>query len=195
LPPEQLQHVLAVLQRSRLEREEISVIWAREAHHDERVYGWHTRLHNAVQRNFDDAMSERQRAIHETHTELELTTNILLQTHAAIWLFKHDRGRFPEHLGELVPKYLTSLPVDPNSVPLCYRVEGEEFVLYSVGWDGKDDGGQFSTFGRYWGAWHASKSFRDARSWLTESYDFDLGTLNREEPVEEPPPASPEENP
>ena len=97
---------------------------------------------------------------------------------------------------------ISKSPVDPNSVPLCYRVEGKEFVLYSVGWDGKDDGGKFGTWGHYWGSWHASKSFRDARDWLPTSYDFDLGTLNREEPVveealpaAEPPASPPEENP
>jgi len=49
--------------------------------------------------------------------------------------YKLDHGEFPGELSGLVPNYLDSVPIDPFT--------GEEFrALYSVGPDGKDDGGR-----------------------------------------------------
>jgi hypothetical protein len=64
---------------------------------------------------------------------------LALRWHAA----DYDGG-LPETLGELVPAYLPAVPADPfapDGAPLRYQREGGEAVLYSVGWDGKDDGG------------------------------------------------------
>lgn len=56
-------------------------------------------------------------------------------------------GHYPEGLDALVPRLLDRLPPDPvNDQPLKYRREApDRFVLYSVGLDGKDDGGQPAT--------------------------------------------------
>jgi len=194
LPKEDLQDVLAVLKKSRAEREEISVSLARQADFEEQVYGWHTRYEHAASRDYFDWNRELPRTlgIHNSRSELELTTNILLQTHAAIRLFQHDQGRLPESLDELVPGYLGSPAVDPNSVPLRYRiadknVEGQDFVLYGVGWDGRDDGGRFTTYNRFFGTLAGSKWSSESLRPNQISYDMDLGMLNREERVEEPP--------
>jgi hypothetical protein len=47
-------------------------------------------------------------------------------------------------LDALVPEFLAQVPLDPMSgKPLCYRLNPDgTFILYSVGEDGKDDGGQ-----------------------------------------------------
>jgi hypothetical protein len=50
----------------------------------------------------------------------------------------------PGQLSDLVPEYLPALPRDfMNGKALVYRQRpaGDEFLLYSVGVDGKDDGG------------------------------------------------------
>jgi hypothetical protein len=130
--------------------------------------------------------------IHNSRSELELTTNILLQTHAAICMFQHDQGRLPESLDELVPGYLGSPAVDPNSVPLRYRLEGKNmasrgFVLYGVGWDGRDDGGRFTTYNRFFGTLAGSKWSSESLRPNPISYDMDLGMFNREEMVDDPP--------
>jgi len=66
-------------------------------------------------------------------------------TVAAIALKRYqlNHQRLPEKLDELVPEFLAAVPVDlMDAKPLRYRREGEtDFVLYSVGEDGKDDGG------------------------------------------------------
>lgn len=53
-------------------------------------------------------------------------------------------GAYPEQLTELTPRFLDRLPVDPvNGEPLKYRREApDRFMLYSVGFNLKDDGGQ-----------------------------------------------------
>ena len=49
----------------------------------------------------------------------------------------------PETLGQLVPDYLAEVPVDPfDGRPLRYRRTDQGFVVYSVGEDSKDDGGE-----------------------------------------------------
>ncbi|HEY2787103.1 MAG TPA: hypothetical protein VGJ05_19245 [Fimbriiglobus sp.] len=62
----------------------------------------------------------------------------------ALATFHKDNGKYPSKLDELAPKYLTSVPVDYfNNKPLTYRVEGKGYVFYSVGPNGKDDGGRW----------------------------------------------------
>jgi hypothetical protein len=51
----------------------------------------------------------------------------------------------PEKLRLLVPEFLTELPIDPfdpANGPLRDTNTGGDFVAYSVGVDGKDDGGR-----------------------------------------------------
>ena len=47
-------------------------------------------------------------------------------------------------MAELTPKYLPAPALDPFSLgkPLLYRRNGSGYVLYSIGPDGKDDGGR-----------------------------------------------------
>jgi len=61
----------------------------------------------------------------------------------AIVLFKRDEGRLPQKLAELTPKYLDKVPDDPfDGKQMKYRLDTDgSWVVYSVGADGKDDGG------------------------------------------------------
>ena len=53
-------------------------------------------------------------------------------------------GAYPETLDTLSPKFIEKLPHDIiNGQPLHYRrTDGGQFVLYSVGWNEMDDGGE-----------------------------------------------------
>ena len=55
-------------------------------------------------------------------------------------------GKFPDSLAALVPDFLASVPTDyMDGKPVKYRRnEDGSFILYSVGEDGKDDGGDGS---------------------------------------------------
>ena len=64
-------------------------------------------------------------------------------------------GRLPEKLNSLVPEIIASLPLDPMSGnAFGYRIDGQRaFVLYSVGSDGIDNGGDEGGPGPKWGFW------------------------------------------
>ena len=66
----------------------------------------------------------------------------------AIALRRHriGHGKFPDHLDRLVPEFIREVPVDlMNNKPLAYRLADKGSpLLYSVGDDGRDDGGDFS---------------------------------------------------
>jgi hypothetical protein len=48
----------------------------------------------------------------------------------------------PDELNNLVPEFMDSLPEDPfNGKPLLYRKLDKGYCVYSVGANGKDDGG------------------------------------------------------
>ncbi len=65
-----------------------------------------------------------------------------LQVVLAGQAFHRDRERFPATLDELVPNYLTEIPVDPfDGRPIKYRLDPEGAVVYSVFENGIDDGG------------------------------------------------------
>ena len=64
-------------------------------------------------------------------------------TAIALQRFKLAHGHFPNHLSGLIPEFLTNLPIDPvDGQPLHYlRQPDGTFLLYSVGENGVDDGG------------------------------------------------------
>jgi hypothetical protein len=66
------------------------------------------------------------------------------EARVACALERHRLARrcYPQTLGSLVPEFIGTIPTDIiNSQPLKYRLEGAQFVLYSVGWNEIDDGG------------------------------------------------------
>jgi hypothetical protein len=73
-----------------------------------------------------------------------------LITTLALLRYKDDKGGFPADLQELVSAgYVAQMPMDPYSdKPLVYRRTENNFLLYSVGADFRDGGGQHD---RRWG--------------------------------------------
>jgi hypothetical protein len=61
----------------------------------------------------------------------------------ALERYRLANGQFPETLNAISPQYLEKMPLDViTGEPLKYRRTTDgQFVLYSVGWDEKDDGG------------------------------------------------------
>jgi hypothetical protein len=61
----------------------------------------------------------------------------------ALHAFKKDAGKFPAKLADLAPNYLPTVPDDLFSgKPLIYKPTDSGYLLYSVGANGKDDGGR-----------------------------------------------------
>lgn len=70
------------------------------------------------------------------------TTVLQAKIACAIERFRIDTGTFPSSLDALVPNYLSRPPVDPGSgKPFIYQTIDNSYLLYSVGWNGLDDGG------------------------------------------------------
>jgi hypothetical protein len=71
---------------------------------------------------------------------------INLRLAVSLEAFRADRGRYPNQLADLAPKYLAAIPDDLFSgKPLVYKPTKDGYLIYSVGANGKDDGGK--TFG------------------------------------------------
>lgn len=68
----------------------------------------------------------------------------LARTALALERYRLARGAFPESLDALAPQFIAKVPHDViGGEALKYRREADgSFVLYSVGWDEKDDGGE-----------------------------------------------------
>lgn len=74
----------------------------------------------------------------ETRTAMRFELDKLAFALAA---YRADLGSYPAKLADLVPKYVAEVPEDWfNEADLQYRREGDGFLLYSVGINGKDDG-------------------------------------------------------
>jgi hypothetical protein len=88
-------------------------------------------------------MMPAARKVQSAHDRIEQVQRNL---HVAFALaaYEHDHGRYPAKLDELAPKYLASVPGDLFSgKSLIYRPSGKGYLLYSVGVNGKDEGGRW----------------------------------------------------
>ena len=64
----------------------------------------------------------------------------------ALERYRLANGSYPDSLEVLGPKFIAQLPHDIiNGGRLQYHRDGETFVLYSIGWNEKDDGGTVDT--------------------------------------------------
>jgi hypothetical protein len=72
------------------------------------------------------------------------TQNALLTATFALHAYRLEHGVYPDTLSTLVPRYLRQIPSDPFAMRglLRYRRDGQNYLLYSFGPDGKDDGGR-----------------------------------------------------
>ncbi len=67
----------------------------------------------------------------------------LLMAELALHAYRLDHEDNPKGLADLVPDYLPSIPEDPfGNHPLIYMKGATGPILYSVGPDGRDDGGR-----------------------------------------------------
>jgi hypothetical protein len=59
----------------------------------------------------------------------------------ALERYRRKRGEYPDELTQLAPEFMANVPHDViGGKPMRYK-RGKQFVLYSVGWDEKDNGG------------------------------------------------------
>jgi hypothetical protein len=77
---------------------------------------------------------------------LAQTTVNLARTACALERYRLAHGKYPEALDALAPQFIAKVPHDPiGGQPFHYRpTDDGQFILYSVGWNEKDDGGNVS---------------------------------------------------
>jgi hypothetical protein len=83
--------------------------------------------------------------IDQLHEDDRCSRMLLHSAAAAVAVehFRRDTGRWPASLEELVPAYLKAVPRDSFDLkPLCFRKLADGVVIYSVGSDRTDDGGE-----------------------------------------------------
>jgi len=105
----------------------------------------------------DDARDVRSRRLGVAFMaafSTELTTLLCIDDRATMRLeltkvafalaaYRTDHGSYPAKLADLTPTYVSVVPKDIfNDAELHYRPENDGYLLYSVGINGKDDGGK-----------------------------------------------------
>jgi hypothetical protein len=79
----------------------------------------------------------------ETKHKAVVARERLLAAELALRCYQSDQGHPPARLSELATNYLSRVPEDQFSgQPLIYRAQGTNWLIYSVGPDGVDDGGK-----------------------------------------------------
>lgn len=78
------------------------------------------------------------------HEARNLTGNALLAVSFGLRAYYLDNSRYPAKLDDLVPQYVRAVPVDPfgKGEPLHYKATTNTYLLYSIGPDGRHDGGR-----------------------------------------------------
>ena len=89
-------------------------------------------------------------------------------TAIALKRYQLKNGKWPENLAELTPAFLPSIPLDPvDGKPLRYRRnEDDTYVLYSIGEDGVDDGGDVTPAARTSSSMVYYVNWQRARDWV-----------------------------
>lgn len=100
--------------------------------------GWYDRARHWLSLTFLQNTERCTRLSAQTQCHAELAVTAI-----ALKRYRLKHGEWPAKLDALVPEFLASVPRDwMDGQPLRYRLNPDgTFLLYSVGADGKDDGG------------------------------------------------------
>lgn len=73
-----------------------------------------------------------------------LTADRILMLRLALRVYQLEHGAPPPSLQALVPAYIQVVPADPfgKGAPFRYHTDGKTYTLWSIGPDGRDDGGK-----------------------------------------------------
>jgi hypothetical protein len=142
LSPEVCRQWLAALQRSEAEREPVEEIEYRELLWWEHAGGLTTRMIESAGQSLGKDLSLASKA-GEDFGLYHVATMRLLICELALQVFRAEHDREAERLEDLVPDLLPTVPLDPfTDQPLVYQPTADGPLLYSLGSDRRDDGGQ-----------------------------------------------------
>ncbi|HVX14124.1 MAG TPA: hypothetical protein VHC22_23260 [Pirellulales bacterium] len=122
-------------------REPMENVAAREQFYLAGAYPWKHRLNSLARALFPDEPFTNDRLLEAAGAEKRARLRLLL-AHLALRRFWLATNEYPATLGELVPKHLAAVPLDPFADrDLTYKKLSTGYLLYSVGSDRVDDGG------------------------------------------------------
>lgn len=162
---EKLQHALALLQEMDAMPDDAHGICRQERETFWRHSNWTYRLFLLGMEDVYDGIAVQL----ETSFRQHRASRRQLITCLALGMFHREQQRYPGQLGNLVPKYLDSVPLDPytttdssEALSLRYTLQenGQGFELYSIGPNRIDDGGSLNEAG-YWNEETGDINFRE----------------------------------
>jgi len=108
---------------------------------DESIHAARVTLGNVLCLMLEPAVTSSAKGVARSQTAIDETA-----VACALERYRLAKGELPEKLDALVPAYLAKVPHDViDGQPLRYRRTAvDQFVLYSVGWNETDDGGQIA---------------------------------------------------
>ena len=141
LPANEARRVIKALEAMDARREPVEAIATRERlwwHHTGGRMGRAIEAINIITLPGDDMVEwlPHSRMHHQARLRL-------LVCELALHCYRLDHDRLPDKLADLVPKYLYAVRIDPYSQkPIVFRPDSTGPILYSVGPNGRDDGGK-----------------------------------------------------
>jgi hypothetical protein len=123
-------------------REPLNVAIERDRIWNQNALGWHGHVWQVVE---DIAPRREAREAVQTSLRRLQATKRLLIVELGLRIHLLEQGQLPDSLAELVPGLVHEDfpidPFDPSGKPFRYTRAGDQFLLYSVGADGQDNGG------------------------------------------------------
>ena len=125
------------------DRETMGTILARDYEWASRAGGLQVKIFFLTNRSTIKSMRQPSERSAEAAAKRNIARLWLLATDLAIRAYRLENGTAPNTLADLVPRYLAAVPGDPfGTGPLVYRPGSGGGLLYSIGPDGQDNGGQ-----------------------------------------------------
>ena len=135
LTAEQSDRLIDVLESLDARRELGEDILPRERAWECNVFGWFGRLYQIK----SDLFSSHADVMRDGGKSCQAQARLLI-CELGIRTYQSEHGSPPQRLADLVPDYLPAVPQDPfGQGPLVFRRTSTDYVLYSVGYDGRDD--------------------------------------------------------
>jgi hypothetical protein len=161
--------IIAALEAIDNNREPLEAIIERDRVYCENAWGWYGHLILVL----DDIANDHPGYWATKQATLRSTTvRRLLTMELALRQYRLDTGALADRLEVLVPNYASRLPTDPYDAEnrdLRYARAADGYLLYSVGYDGDDDGGRPSSRDEGW--------FDDGDMWLDAYFEPETATV------------------
>ncbi len=130
LTPDELRKLVKDLERVRAAREGFDLAAAREFAFTDRTYGWMHRVLSVTSKFTGYDSTARVMSVSKTAYERRTKNMSLLLAELAVAAYRKEHGEAPNTLDQLVPDYLTTVPLDPRSGrPVILRKTADGVVV------------------------------------------------------------------